>query len=174
MFDSRAPSSASRFSGSMGMVSLSSIFEMVITYWRGDFKGCGYRCCVGIDQYEEGGAKYYIDISPCNQSGDPEMSTATIVTELPMKTLKEIEYWSEREGTEKSIFLTELIDEGLHEWKMHKALSMYKDHRVTLWRAAEIAGVSLAELLAELPKQKIIFQYDMVELNEDLEYARGK
>jgi hypothetical protein len=45
MFDSRAPSSASRLSGSMGMVSLSSIFEMVITYWMGDFKGCGYRCC---------------------------------------------------------------------------------------------------------------------------------
>ena len=30
-----------------------------------------------IDRCEEGGAKYYIDISPCNQSGDPEMSTAT-------------------------------------------------------------------------------------------------
>ena len=123
------------------------------------------RCCR---------AMYYIGINPCNQSGDPEMSTATIVTELPVTTLKEIEYWSEREGTEKSIFLTGLIDEGLHEWKMHKALSMYKDHQVTLWKAAEIAGVSLSELLAELPKQKIIFQYDMAELSEDLEYARGK
>jgi len=56
-------------------------------------------------------------------------------------------------------FLTELIDEGLHEWEMHKALSMYKDYRITLWRAAEIARVSLSELLAELPKQKIVFQY---------------
>ena len=119
------------------------------------------------------GARYYIDISPCNRSGDPEMSTATIITELPVKTLEEIEYWSEKEGTEKSTFLTELIDEGLHEWEMHKALSMYKDHRVTLWRAAEIAGVSLSELLAELPKQKIIFQYDMAELNEDLEFSCG-
>lgn len=119
------------------------------------------------------GAKYYIDISPCNRSGDLEMSTATIVTELPVKTLKEIEYWSEKEGTERPIFLMGLIEEGLHEWKMHKALSMYKDHRVTLWRAAEIAGVSLSELLAELPKQKIIFQYDMAELNEDLEFSCG-
>jgi len=84
------------------------------------------------------------------------MSTATIVTELPVETLKEIEYGSERDGTKKSIFLTGLIDEGLHEWKMHKALSMYNDHRVTLWEAAEIAGVSLSEMLAELPKQKII------------------
>jgi len=87
------------------------------------------------------------------------MPISTVTTKLPVETLEEIEYWSEQEGTEKSIFLTELIDEGLHEWKIHKALSMYKDHWVTLWRAAEIAGVSLAELLAELPKQKIIFQY---------------
>ena len=102
------------------------------------------------------------------------MSTATIVTKLPAKTLNEIEYWSEMEGTDISIFLMGLIEEGLHEWKMHKALSMYKDHRVTLWRTVEITGVSLSELLAELPKQKITFQYDMAELNEDMEYARGK
>jgi len=31
----------------------------------------------------------------------------------------------------------------------------------------------LSELLAELPKQKIIFQYDMLELNEDLEFSCG-
>jgi len=51
---------------------------------------------------------------------------------------------------------------------------MYKNQEVTLWRAAEIAGISLAELLSELPKRKIIFQYDMEELKEDLEYARSK
>jgi len=108
----------------MGMVSLSSIFEMVITYWTGDFKGCGYRCCVENRSVRRSyRARYYINISPCNQSGDLEMSTATIVTKLPVKTLKEIGYWSEREGAEKSTFLTELIDEGSHEWKMHKALS---------------------------------------------------
>ncbi len=67
-----------------------------------------------------------------------------------------------------------LIDEGLCEWKIHKALGMYQNQEITLWRAAEIAGVSLAELLSELPKQKIIFQYDTEELKEDLEYARGK
>ena len=101
------------------------------------------------------------------------MSISTVTTKLPVETLQEIEYWSEREGTEKSTFLTELIGGGLHEWKMHKALSMYKNHQVTLWRAAEIAGVSLSEMLAELPKQKIVFQYDMAELSEDLEFSCG-
>ena len=58
--------------------------------------------------------------------------------------------------------------------KIHKVLEMYKNQEITLWKAAEIAGVSLAELLSELPKHKIVFQYDVEELKEDVEYARGK
>ena len=67
-----------------------------------------------------------------------------------------------------------LIDEGLREWKINKVLRMYKNQEITLWRAAEIAGVSLGELLSELPKYKIVFQYDAEELKEDLEYASRK
>ncbi len=103
-----------------------------------------------------------------------KMSTSSIETELPSDILKEIEYWSHKERTDKSAFLVRLINEGLHEWKLHKVLRMYKNQEITLWKAAEIAGVSLAELLSELPKQKIVFQYDMEELKEDLEYARSK
>ncbi|VVB84258.1 Uncharacterised protein [uncultured archaeon] len=102
------------------------------------------------------------------------MSTSTIANELPADILKEIEFWSKKERTDTNSFILRLIDEGLREWKIHKVLKMYQKQEITLWRAAEIAGVSLAELLSELPKQKIVFQYDTEELTEDLEYARGK
>lgn len=102
------------------------------------------------------------------------MSASTITNELPSSILKEIDYWSKKEKTDRTSFIVRLIDEGLREWKIQKVLKMYKNQEITLWRAAEIAGVSLAELLSELPKQKIVFQYDMEELKEDLEYARGK
>jgi predicted HTH domain antitoxin len=102
------------------------------------------------------------------------MSTSTIANELPTEILKEIEYWSKKERTDTTAFILRLIDEGLREWKLHKALGMYKNQEISLWRAAEIAGVSLAEMLSELPKQKIVFQYDLEELKEDLEYASSK
>lgn len=101
-----------------------------------------------------------------------KMPSSTIADELPADILKEIEYWSKKERTDTKSFIVQLIDEGLREWKIHKVLNMYKNQEITLWRAAEIAGISLAELLAELPKQKIVFQYDIEELKEDLEYAR--
>ncbi len=103
-----------------------------------------------------------------------EMSISAIKKELPTDILKEIEYWSKKERTDTEAFVLRLIDEGLREWKLHKALGMYKNQEVSLWKASEIAGVSLAELLSELPKQKIVFQYDLEELKEDIEYARSK
>ncbi len=102
------------------------------------------------------------------------MSASTIANELPADILKEIEYWSKKEGTDTNPFILRLIDVGLREWKIHKVLEMYKNQEITLWKAAEIAGVSLDELLSELPKHKIVLQYDVEELKEDLEYARGK
>lgn len=97
-----------------------------------------------------------------------------VMAQLPEELMKEIEYWAEREKVDKSTLLTKIMEEGLSVWKMNKALEMYRLQKVTLWKAAEIAGVSLAEMLAELPKRKIIFQYDLDELREDLEYARSK
>lgn len=102
------------------------------------------------------------------------MSTSTLANELPADILNEIKYWSEKERTDTKSFIVRLIDEGLREWKIQKVLKMYKNQEITLWKAAEIAGVSLAELLSELPKQKVVFQYDLEELKEDLEYARSK
>ena len=97
-----------------------------------------------------------------------------VMAQLPEELMKEIEYWAEREKVDKSTLLTKIMEEGLNVWKMNKALEMYRLQKVTLWKAAEIAGVSLAEMLAELPKRKIIFQYDLDELREDVEYARSK
>lgn len=102
------------------------------------------------------------------------MALSTLTTRLPAKIIKEIEYWSKQEKIDRSTLLRKLIDSGLREWKIERALEMYRAQKVTLWKAAEIAGISLSELLSELPKRKVIFHYDLDELREDLKYASGK
>lgn len=49
------------------------------------------------------------------------------------------------------MLLTKIIEKGSDAWKMNKALEMYRTQKVTLWEAAEMAGVTLAEMLAEFP-----------------------
>ena len=97
-----------------------------------------------------------------------------VMTELPSGIVLEIAHWAEEEKVDKSTLLTDIIEKGLDAWKMNKALDWYRTRKVTLWKAAEIAGVTLAEMPAELPKRGIVFQYDLEELREDLEYAHSE
>ena len=97
-----------------------------------------------------------------------------VMAKLPPEIVKEIAHWAEKEKMDESALITRIVEEGLSAWKMEKALEMYRSQKVTLWKAAEIAGVSLVEMLAELPKRKIVFQYDLDELREDQDYASSE
>jgi len=53
------------------------------------------------------------------------------------------------------------------------AIGLYKRHVVSLGRAAEVAGISSVELLAELGRRQIPINYGVDELREDV-LAFGK
>ena len=52
-----------------------------------------------------------------------------------------------------------------------EALNDYRDGRVTLWRASEIAGFSLREMMEIVKERKIPVPYTIDDLDRDLEYA---
>jgi predicted HTH domain antitoxin len=51
--------------------------------------------------------------------------------------------------------------------KLHLALGLFLDHRVTLGRGAAIAGLSQSEFLRELGKRKIPVHYDEANARAD-------
>ncbi len=54
------------------------------------------------------------------------------------------------------------------ELRLLVALELYREGRVSLGKAAEIAGLSLREFLYELRIRRIPLNYDLEELEEDL------
>lgn len=54
-----------------------------------------------------------------------------------------------------------------HDALVDIAIGLYKRRLVSLGRAAEIAGMTSAELLAELGHHHIPINYDVAELRED-------
>jgi predicted HTH domain antitoxin len=52
--------------------------------------------------------------------------------------------------------------------RLHLALGMFFDHRVTLGQGATIAGLSQSEFLHELGKRKIPVHYDENDLAADV------
>ncbi len=58
------------------------------------------------------------------------------------------------------------------ELRLLVALELYREGRISLGKAAEIAGLSLREFLYELRSRNIPLNYDLEELEQDLKTIR--
>ncbi len=95
----------------------------------------------------------------------------TTSVRLPKDMVEEIEKLSEEEGIDKGTLIRRLIAESLREYRVKKALELYREGKVSLWKAAEIAGITYREALEELKKRNIPFKYDLEDLEVDIGWA---
>ena len=95
----------------------------------------------------------------------------TTSVRLPKEIAEEIERLSKEEGIDKGTLIRKLIAESLKEYKIKRALELYREGKVSLWKAAEIAGITYREALEELKKRNIPFRYDLEDLEADIEWA---
>lgn len=87
---------------------------------------------------------------------------------LPESLKKQLDEMAEEESKDKSTLLRELIESGLKERKIEKALRKYEEGEATLWKASRMAGISLRRMMDLLKEKNIEAQYGMDELEEDL------
>ena len=96
------------------------------------------------------------------------MTTEVMSARLPKETVELIEEIAREEKIDKSTVLDRALDHYIREWKLQKAIESYGEGTATLPRAAEIAGLSVWEMIDVLTKRKIQPQYDVEDLEEDL------
>ena len=82
--------------------------------------------------------------------------------------VKLIEEIAHEEKVDKSTILDRALERYTREWFLKKALELYRNGRITLSRAAEIAGLSIWEIIDALEKRKIVIQYDAEDFEEDV------
>ncbi|MEM3651060.1 MAG: UPF0175 family protein, partial [Candidatus Jordarchaeaceae archaeon] len=87
---------------------------------------------------------------------------------------RQIQQYSRERGESKTKAMTELIKLGLEKWRMEKALAMYRERKVSLWKAASIANVSLWEMIDKIKEYGIYMDYTEDELAEDLKALSEK
>jgi len=95
----------------------------------------------------------------------------TTSVRLPDDLAGEIEKAAREEKVDKGTILRRLADAGLKEYKLEKALEKYRKGRVSLWKAAGLAGISYRRALEEAKRRNIPFQYREEDLEEDIEWA---
>ncbi len=60
---------------------------------------------------------------------------------------------------------------AVEEWKIERSIRLYQKRKVTLWRAARLADVTLREMMMKTAEKGIQFRYTEKDLEEDIKAA---
>jgi len=79
--------------------------------------------------------------------------TRNLTVRLDEEVFREIEMVAELDKSDRSTVARGLLMIGIKEAKKKRALDMYRDGKCTLWKAAQLAGIPLREMI-ELVEEK--------------------
>lgn len=88
--------------------------------------------------------------------------------------IEELERISKEEETDRSSVLRKVLDLGLEEYNKQRAVEAYRKGRVSVGRASELAGVSIAKFYKILEDENIPIKIDVKGIKESLDADFGK
>ena len=97
------------------------------------------------------------------------MGTVTLSTRLAKEEARKIDDLAADLGLDRGTLLKQLIRKGLKNIQTERALNAYRRGNITLSRAAEIADLTLRDILLRLPEESLELNYDLRELQRDME-----
>ena len=97
--------------------------------------------------------------------------TEIVSTRVPDNMAKDLEEIEKEEKTDRATVVRKLLARAIAQWKLEKALTLYRDGKITLWKAAKIAGLSLWEMMDIVRERKVPFRYAYEDFREDFETA---
>lgn len=100
------------------------------------------------------------------------MSLEAVTARLPKEMVREVERLAEKMKVDRSELIRRLLDSALREKRLEDAVQAYSEGRATLWKAAEMAGISLREMMDTVRERKIPVSYTLEDLRRDLDYVK--
>jgi len=92
----------------------------------------------------------------------------TVSVRLSEESLREVDRLAERLKTDRSEALRRFIERGLREARIDDAIDRLRKGRISVGRAAEMAGITLYEMLDLVRRQHIPSGYGPEDLERDL------
>lgn len=96
-------------------------------------------------------------------------SKVQIATRVDKELLSKIEEIQKDMQTDRSEAIRRLLDEGAKRYKLEKAIEQLRERKVTVSRAAEIAGVSIWDIIETMRIREIPVPYTSRDLRKSLE-----
>ncbi len=92
----------------------------------------------------------------------------TVSVRISEETLAEVDRLADRLKTDRSEALRRFLERGLREARLDVALELLRESRVSMGRAAELAGVTLYEMLDLARQRGVPSGYGPQDLERDL------
>jgi len=102
-----------------------------------------------------------------------EEELTTVSARIQKSQAKEIERLASKKGTDKSTVIRELLATAIQNEKIEDALHRVQTKKITVWKAAETAGVTYREMLELLKTHNIPFPLSEQELRREIEEITG-
>lgn len=99
------------------------------------------------------------------------MADVAISARIPKEIHDDLELFVKTEQTDKSAATRRLLERGLADWKRERALALLAEGKVTVWKAASIAGVSVWEMVDLIKEKKITLPIHAEDILSDLKAA---
>ena len=96
------------------------------------------------------------------------MKTKTISTRLEENELMELDAMAFHRGMDRSAMAKSLMRRGMADFRFDQAVTAYREGRVTLNRAAEMAALPVWDFMARMDAAGLTLNYGIEELDEDL------
>lgn len=97
------------------------------------------------------------------------MKTKTLATRLGEDELALLDDLAGRAGLDRASMTKQLVRRGMAEIRFDNGAKAYREGRMTLSRAAEVAGISVWDMIARMGEKDLVLHYDVRELDEDLD-----
>ena len=97
------------------------------------------------------------------------MSTVTISLRLPRSEVERLQELARELGSERPAFLRRALQRGAADLMFERACQAYRDGEATLSRAADIAGLSLREMMHKMRSADLELNYGTDDLAKDLQ-----
>ena len=96
------------------------------------------------------------------------MASTTISTRIEEEELRVLNSLVESSGYDRSTLVKMLLRRGMRALRLESAVDAYRREKITLSRAAEMAGISTWDFIALMDNEELGLQYGADEFEADL------
>ena len=95
-----------------------------------------------------------------------------VTARMSEEELDLIERLAAERGVSRSYAIREAIRQGAKEELIRIALERYREGEIGMRGAAELAGLTIAEMMAEANERNVLLNYDEADLEADVDALR--